>query len=314
MAEAKKRKRRATPAKTRAKKKVPKDSEHLTPKALHHPLPSSWRLLAAVWSLFRANWRVLTGIVVVYLILNIVFASGLSNLNSAVTNIHNNLSADTVQTHRLARAASGFGLLVGTAGASGSASASLLQSALFVIESLAVIWALRQLSAGNSISVKEAYYHSTFPLIPFLLVLLVIFIQLMPVTFGAVLVNAVLTTAAANVTFVVVLAWLVFLLLAAWSVYLVCGSIFALYIVTIPDVHPRDALRAAHNLVRLRRSALIPKIVFLPIFTLVVMAILMVPLLMVTTTLVAPVFYILSMFAFLFIHSYLYSLYRSLLG
>src|SRR5206468_10399603 len=137
---------------------------------------------------------------------------------SAVTDIKGNLNA-TSGSHTLAKALSGFGSLVGSSGASGSASASVLQSALFVIESLVIIWALRQLLAGNRISVKEAYYHSTYPLIPFLLVLFVIIIQLLPISFGAVTVSAVLTSAVSSVTIATWLSWLFFILLAGWSFY-----------------------------------------------------------------------------------------------
>ncbi|HSX17795.1 MAG TPA: hypothetical protein VLE51_00340, partial [Candidatus Saccharimonadales bacterium] len=73
------------------------------------------------------------------------------------------------------------------------------------------------------------------------------------------------------------------------------------------------ALRSAKNLVKFRRWQLMRRIVFLPIFILVVMAALVVPLILFVSFLVAPVFYILSMLAILFIHTYLYSLYRSLL-
>src|SRR4051794_40488591 len=94
------------------------------------PLPSSWRLTADVFRIFKTHWRILFGIVAVYLVLNILFASGFSSLNSAVTDIKSNLHASN-GSHTLAKALSGFGSLVGSSGSSGSASASVLQSVLF---------------------------------------------------------------------------------------------------------------------------------------------------------------------------------------
>jgi hypothetical protein len=102
--------------------------------------------------------------------------------------------------------------------------------------------------------------------------------------------------------------------LAAWSFYMVSSSIFALYIVTLPEVQPREALRSAKNLIKYRRRLIIPKIIFLPFFVLAVMAVIIIPLILFASAIVAPVFYLLSMLSVLFIHSYLYSLYRSLLG
>jgi hypothetical protein len=297
------------------KKSLPKKPAKSRAKAearLRAPLPSSWQLTAEVAKVWRAHWRILFGIVAVYLALNILFASGFSNLSSAVSDIKANLNAGG-GSHTLARALSGFGSLVGSSGASGSASASVLQSALFVIESLVIIWALRQLLAGNRISVKEAYYHSTYPMIPFLLVLFVIILQLLPISFGAVTVSAVLTSIVSNLSVAAWLSWLFFILLACWSFYMLSSSIFALYIVTLPEMQPREALRSAKKLVNQRRLAILPRLVYLPILIVVVMAAIIIPLILGPSFLVAPVFYILSMLAILFVHSYLYAFYRSML-
>ncbi|HET9850531.1 MAG TPA: hypothetical protein VFP35_02830 [Candidatus Saccharimonadales bacterium] len=277
------------------------------------PVPNSFRLTAQVAGIFKKNWKILLGIVVVYLILNIIFASGLSGLGNAVSTIKVDLKNANGGGQALAKGISGFGSLVGSAGASGSASAGILQSVLFVLESLVIIWSLRQLLAGKTIGVKEAYYHSMFPLIPFLLVLAVIIIQLLPITIGAAVLSAVLTSTVSSLTLASWLSWIFFILLAGWSFYMVSGSIFAAYIVTLPDMAPRDALRSARNLVRFRRWQILPKILYLPVFILIVMAIIIVPLIIFASFLVAPVFYVLSMLAILFVHSYLYSLYRGLL-
>jgi hypothetical protein len=320
MAEKKKAAKTKAVAKKRARKTTSKRVSKKQAKAVakaearqRAPLPSSLKLTADVFRIFRAHWRTLLGIVAVYLLLNIVFASGLSSLSSAVTDIKTNLNG-TAGSHTLAKALSGFGSLVGSSGASGSARASVLQSSLFVIESLVIIWALRQLLAGNRIGVKEAYYHSMYPLIPFLLVLFVIILQLLPISFGAVTVSSVLTSVVSDVSVAAWLSWLFFIGLASWSFYMLCSSIIALYIVTLPEMQPREALRSAKKLVDHRRWSILPKLVFLPVLILLVMAAIVIPLILAASFLVAPVFYVLSMLAILFTHSYLYSLYRSLLA
>src|SRR5437868_1866516 len=243
------------------------------------PLPNVFMLTRQVFSIFKKHWKPLLGIIVVYLLLNIIFASGLSNLNSAVNDIKANLNDPLGATaHPLTKAISGFGTLVSTAGVAGSATASVLQSLLFVLESLVIIWALRQLLAGKLIGVKEAYYHSMYPLVPFMLIIFVIILELLPITVGATFLTAVLTSAVSSLTLASWLSWLFFILLAGWSFYMLSSSIFALYIVTLPEMMPRDALRSAKNLVRYRRWGVIGRVLYLPIFILIAMAIIIVPL------------------------------------
>ena len=272
-------------------------------------LPGSFRLTWRGFGTLRAYWKILGGIVLVYLILNIIFASGISGLGASVAEIKANLE----NGDRFWNALGGFSSLVGSAGAGSSQTASILQSVLIILESLVIIWALRQLLAGNKIGVKQAYYQSMTPLIPFLLVVAVVFIQLLPLTFGMPIITSFLSAifnpgGALTAIFVIIFA-----ALATWSFYMISSSIFALYVVTLPDMQPRQALRSAKNLVRYRRWPLMRRVFFLPIFILVAMAVLVVPLILFISFLVAPVFYILSMLTILFVHAYLYSLYRSLL-
>jgi hypothetical protein len=272
-------------------------------------LPNSFKLTWQVFKIFRQHWKPLGGIVIVYLLLNVVFASGISGLSASVDSIKANLQ----DGGQFSNAISGFSSLVGSGGTGGSQTASVLQGVLVVLESLVIIWALRHLLAGKRIAVKQAYYQSMGPLIPFMLVVLVVFIQLLPLTIGWPIFGAILGVIFNPGAALTILSLIIFALLAAWSFYMISSSIFALYIVTLPDMQPRPALRSAKDLVKFRRWQLMRKVLFLPIFILVLMAVLVIPLILFASSLVAPVFYILSMLAILFIHTYLYSLYRSLL-
>lgn len=275
------------------------------------PLPGSFKLTAQVFGILKQYWKTLGGIVLVYLLLNIVFASGISNVSSAFDSIKTNLNASG--SYGLGHAASGFASLVGSAGASGSSTGSALQSVLFVLESLVIIWALRHLLSGQAVSVKRAYYKAMTPLIPFLLVIFVIIIQLLPVTIGATVLAAIATSVFAGSSAATVVSVIAFILLAAWSIYMVSASIFALYIVTLPDMQPRQALRSAKDLVKFRRAIVIRKVLFLPLLILLIMGAVIVPLILYVSAIVPEAFYVLSMLAILFIHSYLYSLYRGLI-
>jgi hypothetical protein len=275
------------------------------------PIIGSFHLTRNVFGIFKQHWKPLGGIVLVYLVLNIIFASGISNVSSAFDTIKTDLN--TGGGHALWHAAGGFASLIGSSGASSSATGSTLQSVLFVLESLVIIWALRHLLSVQTISVKLAYYKAMTPLIPFLLVILVIIIQLLPVTIGGTVLAAVASSVFTNTGLATAISLVVFILLAAWSIYMVSSSVFALYIVTLPDMQPRQALRSAKELVHFRRLTVIRRVFFMPIFVLAVMGVLIVPLILYAPRIVPAVFYILSMLAILFVHSYLYSLYRGLI-
>jgi len=301
---------------TRMRKVTKKQAKTKAKKDAHgrQPLPSSFKLTAQVFKICREFWKPLGGIVLVYLILNIVFASGVSSISSTVDTIKADLNNTGIHAHPLFSGASGFLTLVGSSGASSSATGSTLQSVLVVVESLVIIWALRHLLAGRKISIKQAYYSAMTPLVPFLLVVSFIFLQLLPVVFGSIALSAVASSVGTLGGVWSVFFGLILFSLAAWSIYMVSASIFAIYIVTLPNMKPRDALRSARNLVKFRRWLIIRRVLFLPLALLVVTGAIIIPLILYVTFLVTPVFYVLSMLVILFVHAYLYSLYRGLLA
>ena len=275
----------------------------------HSKIPSSFNIVGQVFYIFRTNWRLLLGIVVVYLILNIIFASGLGTISTSIDSIKGNL-----QHHgQISSAASSFGGLIFSAGSGSSQTGAVLQTLLIVMESLVIIWALRHILANQEISVKDAYYRSMMPLIPFMLVIGIIILQLLPVVLGSAIVSTVLSAVFNSSSGVNIVFGIIFALLAAWTIYMLSSSIFALYIVTLPDMQPLKALRSAENLVKFRRWQVLRRLLFLPIFVTAAMAIIIIPLIVWVTFLAAPVFYFFSMVTILFVHTYLYSLYRSLL-
>jgi hypothetical protein len=138
----------------------------------HAPLPGSFKLAWHSVLFIKKFWRPFLGIVLVYAILNFIFASSiLGNISSSVHDIRT-----TTHSSKLSNAIKGFGGLAN----SGVGQDTTLQTILLIIESLVIIWALRHLFAGEQIKVKQAYYNSTAPLIPFLIVLFVILLQVLP--------------------------------------------------------------------------------------------------------------------------------------
>jgi hypothetical protein len=282
------------PLKNKAKKNVQKLGR------TRRPVIGSFRLTWQSLNFIKNFWKPLGAIVLVYALLNLFMASGLvNNASSVVADFNSNKLADALNS---------FSSIL----AGGQNQAATMQAVLFVIESLAIIWALRHLFSNEKISVKEAYYHSTTPLIPFVIVLFIIFLQLLPVTISTVAFTVVLSSIVGN-SWVEAIFTFLFVASAFWSIYMLCSSVFALYIVTLPNMQPRAALRSAKNLVHLRRWHVVRRLLFLPLLIILIMAIILVPLILYAKFLVTPSFFILSMLSILFAHTYLYSLYKGLL-
>jgi hypothetical protein len=285
-------------------------------KRIKHPgskIPGSFRLLAKSIQMPKQHWKLFLGITVVYGLLTIILVRGLGgslNLAELKTTLRAGFGG---QFASLTTGLALFSYLIGSAGSSTSAAGGVYQTLLVIIMSLAIIWALRQVMAEAKVRIRDAFYKGMYPLIPFTLVLLVIGLQLLPLLVGSWLYSTVVTNGIAVNTPEKLMWALLFFLLALLSLYMLCSSLFALYIVTLPDMTPLKALRSARQLVLHRRWTVLRKILFLPVAILVLAAVIMVPLIIFLTPLAEWVFFLLTMFVLVVIHGYMYTLYRELL-
>lgn len=280
----------------------------------HVALPNVWRLsrqaAAALWN----HKKLFIGLTIIYGLLNLVLVQGLAS-NTDVSGLKNEFNqVFKGNLGQVATSLSIFATLVGSAGNGSSDTAGAYQLFLVLLASLAIIWALRQTQAGAVIRVRDAYYKGIYPLVPFILVLLVIGLQLLPLIIGTGLYSLVITNGIATVAAEKICWALLAILLALLSFYMISSSLFALYIVTLPDMTPMKALRSARELVRFRRWTVLRKVLFLPVALLVAAAIIMVPIIIFLTPVAQWVFFILTMLALVAVHSYMYSLYRELLN
>jgi hypothetical protein len=206
-----------------------------------------------------------------------------------------------------------LGYLLGSSGSTVTEAGNVYQFFLLIITSTVLIWALRQVYASKKITIREAYYKGPYPLVPFILILAVMTLQLIPLWIG----NSVYSIVVSNglaATSAEKFLWLLLLIMTGLlSLYMLSSSIFALYIVTLPDMTPMRALRSARQLVLNRRAEVIRKIVFLPFALMVLGAIILVPILVWVTRIAEPVFIGVGIVAIALIHSYFYNLYRALL-
>ncbi len=301
--------RRFTPASYRSRRKRRKAEKGIS----RTPVTNSFVIFGRAIKMLRNHWEVFGGIVLVYAIINIVLVGGISG-SAELQQMKDSIgSVFTGQANALNTGLTLFGFLVvsGTGVASGVASA--YQTLLLVIISLSIVWALRQLYAGNKIRIRDAFYNSSYPLVQLLLVLLMVTVHLVPAVFGTFLVTTLALGDILTVGWQQALAAFVGFLFIVWSAYLLCASLFAAYIVTLPDMTPLKALRSAKDIVRYRRAMVLRKLLFLPFALLIVSAIIMVPLAILYTPAATAVFFVLTILGVPMIHSYMYSLYRELI-
>lgn len=306
------------PAKKSEKRKLAKPTYKTL--RLHKRIKHSGDKLPSAFAIFKQSlkhifkyWRLFLGITVVYLILTWILVKGLgagTNIGDLKTSFQEAFGTGFGQlTSSLAL----FGVLLGDNTNVSSDVAGAYQSILLVLTSLAVIWALRQTHASKQATTKEAYYKGMYPLIPFVLVLLVIGLQCIPLLIGNFMYSVVIGNGLA-VSAAEKMIWaLLFFFLALLTLYMISSSLFAMYIVTLPNRTPLNSLRTAREIVRYRRWTILRKVVFLPIVLLALAVIVMIPLILWLTPIAGWVFFFLSMAGLVVGHSYLYSLYRELL-
>ncbi len=277
------------------------------------PIPSVWKLSMATYRRLRASPRLFIYIVLIYGLLTVLFVRGLgSSLNIAAlkSNFQELFQGSWGQ---LSTGFTLFGLLLGSIGGGTGPTASLYQSILIVIFSLVFIWSLRQVQAGHQIGLRDVFYKSMYPLIQFLLVLVVIALQLVPLLIGSALYTLVINNGIA-VSGVERFVWaLLFFMMALLSLYMLCSSLFALYIVTLPNMTPMKSLRSARELVRYRRWTILRKIIYLPVALLILGALVVIPVILIWAPAAQWVFFVGTMASLAIVHSYLYNLYRELL-
>lgn len=268
------------------------------------------RCVDIIWD----NKKLFIAICVTYGILNLILVQGLANGNDV-----SSLKSDITKGFHghigsLFSSVGVFAVLLSSSGNSSSQTAGAYQIFLFIIISLAIIWTLRQIQSGHKVRMRQAFYQGMSPLIPFLLVLAMFCLQLIPVVVGSGVYGLAISSATAINLFEKSIFFVIFLLTVIWSGYLTISTLFAFYIVTLPDMTPLKALRSAKQLVKKRRLLLLRKMIGLPIMLLLVTAAIMTPIILLATGLAQWIFFILTTITLLIIHTYMYTLYRELLN
>lgn len=286
---------------------------HKTIKHTAPPLPGWWSLLKKSLSLMTVNRKHIFVFFMVYGFLNLLLVRGFSSPVDieGIRESFNELVDES--TSNLATGFTAFGLLINTSVQGSSDVAQTYQSMLLVVASLAIIWLYRQQQAGNSVNMKMAFYRGMYPLIPFILVLSVIGLQMLPALAGNFLYTSVIEAGLAVGRLEQTLWLLFFLSTLLLSLYMISSSAIALYIVTLPEMTPFKALRQARDLVRFRRFSILVRTILVAIVVVVVMFAVVLPVIFFAPTLAEWMFFSITVLSVPLVHGYLFSLYRELL-
>ena len=277
-------------------------------------LPSAWMMLKQSLSLPWRHWEVFGGILLIYAIANIILVGGIANSGELQSTKDGLADVFTGNFRQLSTGLTLFAYLVASGSGTASGVAAAYQTILLLITSLVIIWSLRQFYANNKIRIRDAYYNALTPLIKFLIVLLIVVVRLVPAVVGGFIFSALITGGILTHWYEQVPVILVSIVMLSLSVYWLINSIFALYIVTLPDMAPLAALRSSSEIVAGRQLQVMLKLLFMPLVMTVATVVIMVPIALFATGLAPLVFFILSAVGVVAIHSYMYSFYRALIA
>lgn len=295
-------------------RKKPEYKSFRLQKRLKHPgpkLPNWWILLKKVFALLAVNKKPIFVFFILYAVLNILLVRGIAPTID-ISGIQESYEELGIETSGWAAGLTAFGSLLQFGASNVNPTAQLYQLILIVVAALAFIWLFRQQQAGNQVTMKMAFYRGMYPIIPFVLIICVIGLQLIPATIG----NFLFSTVVANglvVGFLEQLLWLMlFIFTLILSFYWVSTSLIALFIVTLPEMTPMQSLREAKQLVSLRRISVMLKILALIVIIFLAIAIIILPLIFLNALIAEWVFFAITILLIPFTTAYLFSLYREL--
>ena len=284
-------------------------------KDVQPPPPKVRELLKQTWRVIKERPKLFIGIAAVHLFLTLALVRGftsqvdIAGTRDILSSLYGGATGKAITTISL------FGQLVSTSNsANASASASAYQPIVTIVVALAAIWAARQQGTKTPIRVRDAFYRGMYPVIPFVIVLFVVGLQFIPATVGGWLYSTVVAggiAVSALEKFMWTILVVLFLIL---SLYLVTASVFALFIVTLPDMTPRRALKSARRLVLHRRWTIASRIVAMMIGLLIALSVVLLPVLLLLPAIAEVVFVLLSAFGIVIPVVYMYNLYYGLLS
>lgn len=196
---------------------------------------------------------------------------------------------------------------------------------LFLTMWLVTIYLVRHFLAGHKPKLRDGLYNALTPLISTLVVLIVVFIQAIPLMLVLITYSAAVATGFLSTPFYALIYFIFALLMIIISAYCFSSSLIALAAVTAPGVYPMTALASASDLMMGRRLHFITRLVALVITVAFIFIIVMMPVILLDLWLKSFISWIggipivpfalliTTCFVFIYVATYIYQYYRFLL-
>lgn len=293
-------------------------------------LPGYVSFTKEVFRTIFKNKKIFIGLLIVMVIADIVLVGLMSeDTYSSLSNTLTETGESVVEDGIGAIGKAGL-LLVSTAATGGlnqspSESQQIFSVLIFIIIWLVVVWILRNQIANNKFRLRDALYNSCGPLVSTVVVVLIAFMQLMPVALAVIGFNAATSTGFLDTPFYAIIFWIVAGSLGLLSLYLITSTVIALIVSTIPGMYPFQAIRTAGDLVISRRLMVLKRLVWSLLVLVVFWIIIMIPIILLNEWLkvafdileglpIVPFFLLVTSCAsVIFFASYVYLFYRKLI-
>ncbi len=269
-------------------------------------LRKSYRVIKFQWKFFGLAFLTYVFLSVI-LVINISAFSSVGSLKSSYT--HGLSTIGSIISASL----STLGSLSGTISSSSSSSGGFYQFLLFILFSLIFIKGIREANKSKLLKFSDGIYSSIYPFLQFFLITLLLVIELIPILFATSIYQIIFSNGIA-VTVIEKIIWLIICgLILALGLYLIISTIFALFIVTLPDMRPMASIRSSWKLVKNRRLLIARKIFAMLALLFIVFGLISLLLVLLIPVISAWLLLAMSLASMLIIYTYTYSLYKELL-
>ena len=285
---------------------------------------------AESFSLIFKNWKLFLPLIAIAVVFNIVLVGIMSEATYVQFQTVLEETNDKFLTGELGNFAKAGLLLVSTV-TSGGLSSSLSESQqifaviVFLLIWLITIYLLRHLLAGHKIKLRDGFYNALTPLVSTFVVLMVAFLQAIPILIVVITYSAAVTTEFLSTPFYALIYFIFASLMLILSGYLLSSSLIALVAVTAPGLYPLPALKTASDLMMSRRIRFIIRLLYLIFVLALTWVVVMMPIITLDLWLKSFVSWLegvpvvpfclllMTCFSFIYVSVYLYLYYRRLL-
>jgi hypothetical protein len=276
-------------------------------------LSSSINLLKKSYQIIKFQWKFLSLVFLTYTLLSVALVINISAFSSVrslkgsythgLSTIGSNISASL----------STLGSLSSTVSSSGSSSGGFIQFLLFILFSLIFIKGIREANKSRTLKFSEGIYSSIHPFLQFLLVILLLIAESIPILFAASIYQIIFSNGIAT-SVIEKLIWIIICgLILALGLYLMISTVFALFIVTLPNMRPWASMKSSWQLVKTRRLLIIRKIVTMLVLLFISFGLIALLLVLLVPIISAWLLLIIGLASMVIIYTYTYSLYKELI-